>query len=157
MYLADFVCILRVCRLYVLSLNVQNLLGRHKIAYLRKSRTLSRTALGDSSQLCLGVYCNECAHLGAHIVCFEVCNSALAAIIEGQICFAICYCFCDFCCEFVVLRGAPFIRGCSYFGLSCRPLLYWSLIVFICLDALLRSRALSKIFFPKRSLKDVMS
>ena len=87
MYLDNFVCILRVCQLYVLSLNVKNLPGRHKIAYLRNARTLSRTTLGDSSQLCLVVYCNECAHMGVPIVCFEVYNSTFAAIIESQYLF----------------------------------------------------------------------
>ena len=61
--------------------------GGIKIAYLRKTRTLSTTALGDSLQLCLVVYCKEGAHLGVRIVYFEVYNSAFATIIESQYLF----------------------------------------------------------------------
>ena len=58
-----------------------------KIAYLRKACTLSRRVLGDSSQLCPTVYCNECAHLGAHIVSSNFFNFAFVAIIESQYSF----------------------------------------------------------------------
>lgn len=109
MYLADFVCILRVCRLQILSLSVQNLPGQHKNAYLRKAYTLSRTALGDSSQVCLTNYCNDGAHLGAHIVILKFCNSAFAAIIESQYLSHNLLLFLCFCYEFKVLKGAPFI------------------------------------------------
>ena len=110
MYLANFVCILRVCRLYVLSLNVQNLPGRHKIPYLRKAQTLSRTPLGDSSQLCLVVHVPIWVHL------LYVLNSVilhLRRLQKANISFVICYYLCDFCCEFMVLRGAPFIIVCK--------------------------------------------
>ena len=72
-------------------------LGGHKIAYLRKVSTLSKTTLGDSLQLYLTDYCNEGAHLDAHIVILKFCNSTFAVIIESQyLSHPIYYCFFDF-------------------------------------------------------------
>ena len=110
MYLADFICILRVFQLQVLSLSVQNLLGGHKVAYLRKAHTLSRISLGDSSQLYLTDCCNEGAHLGAHIVILKFQNFASAVIIESQYLSRNMLVFLCFYYKFMVLMVAPFIK-----------------------------------------------
>ena len=119
MYLADSICIVRVRRPQVLSFNIQNLPMWHKIAYLRKARTLSRTTLGGSLQLSLADYYIEGTHVGQYFVLMNSIIPHLQCKYEVHILFSHFLLFLYFCYEFMVLREAPFITITKFINVTC--------------------------------------